>query len=191
MKSDVFKKELDYINSNNIREDVTKLLNLLPDYFYDIPASSTGKYHPDYALGKGGLARHTKAAVRIAFELLQNNAIGDIFTSKEKDLILFSILLHDGLKSGLTKDEYTVFEHSLLMVDFINKNSSILTLTKEDIDLVTSMISSHMGQWNTNKYSTIVLPLPTNKYQKFVHMCDYLASRKFIEVKFENNDIID
>lgn len=191
MKSEIFGKELNYINSISIREDVTKLLNLLPDYFYVIPASSSGKYHPNYALEKGGLVRHTKAAVRIAFELLKNNAIGDTFTSKEKDLIIFSILLHDGLKGGLTKEEHTVFEHSLLMVDFIKKNSSILTLNKEDIDLVTSMIGSHMGEWNTNKYSKIVLPLPTNKYQKFVHMCDYLASRKFIEIKFENNEIID
>ena len=27
--------------------------------------------------------------------------------------------------------------------------------------------------------------------QRFVHMCDFLASKKFIEVPFENNEIID
>ena len=53
------------------------------------------------------------------------------------------------------------------------------------------MIESHMGEWNTNSYSNVVLPLPITKHQKFVHMCDYLASRKFINVKFENNNIID
>lgn len=187
MRSDVLKKELNYIDNLDIKNDATKLLDLLPDYFYVISASSSGKYHPNYALGNGGLVRHTKAAIRIAQELLQNNTIGYTFKEREKDLILFSLLLHDGLKGGLTKEEYTVFEHPLLMVDFIKKNSS---LSNEDIDLVTSMIGSHMGEWNTNKYSKVILPLPTNKYQKFVHMCDYLASRKFIEIKFDSNDII-
>ena len=36
-----------------------------------------------------------------------------------------------------------------------------------------------------------VLPKPINKYQRFVHMCDFLASRKFLNTKFNNNDIID
>lgn len=194
MKSEVFKRELNYISDIKIREEGFRILDLLPDYFYVIPASSSGKYHPNYALGDGGLVRHTKAAVRIAWELLQNNSIGETFNDKEKDLILLSLLLHDGLKSGLVKEQYTVFEHSLLMADFVKKNS---LLSNEDIDLVTSMIASHNGkgghgeQWNTSKYSRIVLPSPVNKYQKFVHMCDYLASRKFIEIKFENNDIID
>ena len=30
-----------------------------------------------------------------------------------------------------------------------------------------------------------VLTPPTSESQKFVHMCDYLASRKFLEVKFD------
>jgi len=64
-------------------------------------------------------------------------------------------------------------------------------LNEEELNLLTSMIESHMGEWNTNAYSNVVLPKPTTKYQKFVHMCDFLSSRKFLDVKFENNDIID
>lgn len=58
----VFKKELSYIESPIVRTIVEDLLSEVPNYFFEIPASSTGKYHPDYALGKGGLVRHTKAA---------------------------------------------------------------------------------------------------------------------------------
>ena len=62
--------------------------------------------------------------------------------------------------------------------------------TKEkEIELLVGMISSHMGEWNTNQYSDVVLPIPSNKYEKMVHMCDMLASRKFLDVKFVNNDI--
>ena len=36
-----------------------------------------------------------------------------------------------------------------------------------------------------------ILPKPKDKYQNFVHMCDYLASRKFLDIKFEDNEIIE
>jgi len=54
-----------------------------------------------------------------------------------------------------------------------------------------SVIETHMGEWNTNPYSNVILPLPNNKYQKFVHMCDFLASRKFVNINFENNNIVE
>ena len=45
-----------------------------------------------------------------------------------------------------------------------------------------------MGEWNENKRSSTVLPKPETDIQKFVHMCDYLASRKDIEVLFDANE---
>ena len=41
-----------------------------------------------------------------------------------------------------------------------------------------------MGEWNKGKGNDKDLPKPTTNAQKFVHMCDYLASRKDIEVLF-------
>ena len=49
-----------------------------------------------------------------------------------------------------------------------------------------------MGKFNTNNYSDIVLPIPNTVTEKFVHMCDFLASRKQIHFEFdENNNIIE
>ena len=45
-KSEHFKKELEYIKSDKIRNACKEMIELLPDYFFEIPASSTGKYHP-------------------------------------------------------------------------------------------------------------------------------------------------
>lgn len=190
-KTEVFKKELSYIKNPKYLNDIKVIISLLPDYFFEVPASSTGKYHPAFSLGNGGLVRHTKVAVRIAIELLNNNSIFAGFTSDEKDLIIMAILVHDGLKSGLEKSEYTKFEHPMLVSNYIKDNIDKLSLNEKELNLLTSMIESHMGEWNTNPYSNIVLPKPITKYQKFVHMCDFLSSRKFLDVKFENNDIID
>ncbi|WP_299054338.1 hypothetical protein [uncultured Eubacterium sp.] len=43
-----------------------------------------------------------------------------------------------------------------------------------------------MGEWNTDKRSSVVLPKPSDKYGELLHLCDYLASRKDIEVLFDN-----
>lgn len=190
-KTDNFIREINYIKNEKYKENVKVLIELLPDYFFEVPASSTGKYHPSFTLGDGGLVRHTKVAVRIAYELLNNESVGHSFNDDEKDLIIMSLIMHDGLKSGLEKSQYTAFDHPLQVCKYIVDNQDKLTLNEDEIKLITNMISSHMGEWNTNNYSSVVLPKPSNKYQRFVHMCDFLASRKFINVNFENNEIID
>ena len=52
--------------------------------------------------------------------------------------------------------------------------------------MIKCCVTSHMGEWNKD-YITHkeILPLPQTKIQKFVHLCDYLASRKLIEINFE------
>lgn len=189
MKEDTFKKELTYIKNNTYKENAKKLINLLPDYFFKVAASSTGKYHPTFALGEGGLVRHTKIAVRIAHEILSDNSIGNIFTQDEKDLMIIAIIMHDGLKHGIKEEKYTRFDHPILMANFIKENKDKLTLKEDEINFLSNAIESHMGPWNTNQYSDVTLPVPTNKYQKFVHMCDFLASRKFLDITFKNDDI--
>ena len=59
-KLSYFTKEIDYIKDDKRKEDLKYLINLLPDYFFDIPASSTGKYHPTFAKTKHGLLKHFK-----------------------------------------------------------------------------------------------------------------------------------
>ncbi len=185
----IFEKELTYIKNKRYKENAEKLISLLPDYFYDVAASSTGKYHPEFALGTGGLVRHTKVAVKLAYELANNEVIGYSFTDDEKDLMLIALIMHDGLKHGKIKEKYVRFDHPILMANYIKENKDKLTLTDNEIEFLCNVISSHMGSFNTNPYSDITLPIPHNKYQRFVHMCDFLASRKFLDVKFENNEI--
>ena len=190
-KEAIFEKELNYIKNVNIKESAKTMINLLPDYFFSVEAASTGKYHPEYAQGKGGLVRHTKAAVRFAYELLENDVIGNKYKSDEKDLMIMGLILHDGLKKDLNEEKYTRFDHPLLISNYLKENSPSLALTTEQLDLVTSVVETHMGNWTTDYNGNEVLQRPTTKYQKFVHMCDYLASRKAFLLKFdEDNNII-
>lgn len=185
-----FSKELEYINSDKVKKTCQEMIKLLPDYFFEVPASSTGKYHPEYALGEGGLLRHSKAAARIGHELLEDPSIGDKYTALEKDLMIMALILHDGLKSGLTQEKYTRFDHPILMADYIMDNEDKLDLDISEIEFVCDVIKTHMGNWITDYNGVVVLEKPKTKYQNFVHMCDYLASRKCILLPFdENNEI--
>lgn len=188
--NNAFNKELSYVKNPRIKNSLKTMISKLPDYFFEVPASSTGKYHPEFSLGNGGLYRHTKAAVRMAIELFNDPSLNN-FTSDEKDLIIMALTLHDGLKSGLNKSEYTLFEHPILMSNYIKENKEDLELTDDELDLVCRCIATHMGPWTKNYKDEEVLEPPKDKYQRFVHMCDYLASRKFLDIKFDNNEIIN
>ena len=182
-----FTKEISYVKNESRRRDLEYLINLLPDYFFTIPASSTGEYHPKFALTNNGLVKHTKVAVRIAYDLFEtvNN-----FSDDDKDLIIMALIMHDGLKKGIVEEEYTRFDHPLLVSKLIMEHSNELEMDINDVRKMCMSIESHMGKWNTNKYSKVELPVPMNEMQRFVHRCDYLASRNYLNVKFEKLDIV-
>lgn len=191
-KKEVFKKEINYLKNPKYQENVQTLIELVPDYFFIIPAASTGKYHPQFAQGEAGLVRHTKVALKIAKDILSLEYMNNIFTNDEKDLLLIAIMFHDTHKLGVPKEKYTRFDHPLLAASFIKDNQDKTTFTDKEINIITKTISSHMGQWNTNSYSNITLPKPNDKYEFFVHMCDFLSSKKYLDVKFDKyNNIIE
>lgn len=187
----LFSMELGYIQDNELRKSLLKLIELLPEYWFVEPASSTGKYHPEYALGEGGLLRHSKAAMRIGYELLVNPSIGEKYTNREKDLMLMSLLVHDGLKLGLPQENYTRFDHPILMANFVIEHQEEIEIREEDAKFMADVIQTHMGPWTTDYNGNEVLEKPKTKYQNFVHMCDYLASRKCLLVPFDKNNNIN
>lgn len=183
---------LDTFINEDIKEFATVLLEDLPEYIWSVPASSTGKYHPAYSLGKGGLMRHQIAVVRFLnffFELEQYNTK---LTNREMDLMRLSGLVHDGRKSGTQEDyeasKYTKFDHPLQMAEVIRSHDGQY-LNHEEIEMIADTISKHMGAWNTDKKSNTVLPKPNNKYARMVHLADYLASRKYLTMNFDDYSV--
>ena len=189
-KENMFMEELKYIKDKDIRKDGIYLLNKLPDYFFEIPASSTGKYHPKFSLNEGGLVRHTKALVRIMKDLFDNPSIGDQYTSLEKDLLILAGILHDGFKNGKEYSKYTVIDHPIIAAKFVLEEMPNLNIGIKDAQFVSDAIKTHMGPWTKDYKGNEVLEKPVTKYQKMLHMCDYLASRKYLDIEFDNRDNI-
>ena len=183
----IFDEILNNIENEDMRKFAKELLKTIPKYFYEVGASSTGKYHPAYALGTLGLARHTVALVRFLNFTFETEMFK--FDSRERDMLRIAGLMHDSRKSGSQEDyeknKYTKFEHPLLAAEVVESFLGCGIIKDEEIKMVSQMIRSHMGKFNTDKRSDTVLPIPSNKYQKLLHWADYLASRKCIEMIFD------
>lgn len=183
---------LSTIKNEDIRKFAFVLLNNIPEYIWQVPASSTGKYHPEYSLGEGGLMRHQIAVVRFLnffFELEQYNSK---MTDREMDLMRVCGLVHDCMKSGTQKDfeanKYTKFDHPLQIAAFIKKYDGKY-LTSEEIEFMSCVVSKHMGQWNEDKKTGVLLPKPNERFSRMLHVADYLASRKCLTMDFENYEV--
>lgn len=184
-KTEAFKTELTYILNPAYRTFAESAIESLPDYFFKVAASSTGKYHPSYVLGDGGLLRHTKAAVGIAVELFRMESLK--YSDDEKDLIIISLILHDGFKHGETEERYTRADHPVVCKQQIETNEKLHSLIDENsLQTIVSNIETHMGFFNKDyKTGKEILPTPKTKMQHLTHLCDYLASRKCLEFNFD------
>lgn len=205
--SEYFKNELDYIKNDTLREIVAATLDESPECIVHIPASSSGKYHPTYSLGEGGLMRHIKGAVGIAhcmieteiFDKIVNDCDGSkLFAEKRNmyaDAAYAALILHDCMKPDNTEKHGTQFNHPLLAANLFKETAKRyitqdnMQYMKSVVPMVYGAIASHMGQFNTAPYAKgIVLPKPKNSIEVFVHMADYLASRKFLIFDFDKYD---
>jgi hypothetical protein len=105
------------------------------------------------------------------------------------DLMRVAGLVHDGRKSGEQTDyqrsKFTKFNHPIQMANVI-RNYDGQYLNHDEIEFIAHCIESHMGQWNVDRKSGEVLEKPTDDYQHFVHLADYLASRKDLTMAFDN-----
>ena len=182
----ILRNEIDFIKDALLKEFVEYCVEEAPDYFFEMPASTTGKFHLTYTLGEGGLIKHTKTAVKIAKDLLsleQNSHL-------PKDEIIAALILHDSIKKGNNGSNYTVTEHPLYAADFIEQkfedfefevDCGDLDELREQVTNIQRLIRSHMGQWNLDyRLGKEILPKPQEEDEKFVHTCDYLASRKYL-----------
>ena len=192
----IFNTILDTFENEDIKKFAEECIDSISEYIYHVPASSSGKYHPKYALNEGGLIRHTLALLRIMNHLFSIDCVKDQFTSRERDLLRVAGLMHDTKKSGSQEEfehnKYTKFNHPLLAADEVVrvwKAETEQTITPDELKIIYCAIRSHMGQFNTDKRNPgIELPTPKTKYEIIIHVCDYLASRKDIELKFDDGE---
>lgn len=174
--SKFFEREINLIQSEDYRMFIKWYLdNKCPSYFWEIGASSSGKYHPSFSQGVGGLVRHTKAVVMFAEELLRMSSY--MYMSDEhKDFVIMACILHDTCKYGCqeyNKDEYKA--HARNAASLVEECWE-LYFDYNPSEFFLSAIRCHMGQWSERE------DRPFTNIDRCVHMADYMASRSFIDI---------
>ena len=150
-------------NSSWLRFTKKAIRECAPMIFFTQPASMSGRWHQGYELGVGGLVRHTVAAMEVARTLFPLYH----FTEVEQDQIISALALHDMAKPSKTHP--------------IEVNAILEPMRDQwynEVETVVSLIETHHGQWDYFGK----MPQPKSTAQKFVHLCDYIASRKNIAV---------
>ena len=147
-----------------------------PEYFFTIAASASGKFHPAFALGDGGLQRHTAAAFHIMNELLRMSSYS-YMPEQYKEYARIAIILHDTVKYGFGSepDKTQYAAHGENAAANIAKAWELF-FTEPAPEFLLSAVRSHMGQWGKIK--------PFTNIDRLVHLADYISSRKFIDIDF-------
>ena len=187
----LFQKEIDYLNGEDFKEFVKQALILLPNYFFEVPASSSGKFHSALESGFGGLVYHAKAVAKIANYLVNLQQYKIKLSDIERNCVITAGILHDCIKhSWENKTGFSVHEHPVLAGEFVKTDERLQGILSDEIRIIIGdAISSHSGEWTTSKRSKTVLPSPQNLVQELVHLSDYIASRSDIHILFEDDEV--
>ena len=170
----LFVNELNDITEEKVRKFAEILIENADDYFFEIAASTTGKYHPQFDLGNGGLVRHTRCVTFMA----ECEAKSRMFSEHDTNLLIVAALVHDMKKLGDGSGQYTVGDHPKWAYDYVMNtcegNKGLIT--KKDATIIANAAYSHMGQWGEKDG----MPLPKTEIEKALQAADYIASRKEI-----------
>lgn len=181
-KIKLFVNEINYIKNPNLRVFAEEIIANAGDWFFVEPASTSGKYHPKFSLGDGGLMRHTRCVAYWATAMAESFNL----SQEDSDLLVIAALAHDIKKH----DDNGRFlrNHPLLASDYVceimNKFSEDI-ITNEQIQKICCAVASHMGKWEgTREWVTDMnkelFPMPENDFEKALQAADYIASRKTI-----------
>lgn len=168
---EILREELNLIEDLEMRQFVEDMLDKAPQAYFIREASSTNKYHPPSSRGMQGLMRHVKRCVYIAEQLLRN----DIYRSlrDKHDEIISALILHDAKKYGDNNSRWSQKEHAELAAYWIADSTN-----NERFKVIAQLVLTHMGQWGK--------AAPLTPLEKFVHLCDYIASLKELEREVED-----
>ena len=182
-----FAEELASIKNQEIKQFVFDVFEkLTPDYFWTVPCSTSGKYHPQVSLGVGGLIRHVKLAVWWGIELARAMEL-----EQYHDEVVAALLLHDLIKNGKGLDsngrpleQGVTGTHGVTLAKQID-NGFTNQLTPESRVRILDGIAGHMGIWTTD-----MAYRPIQEFAKLIHLADYCASRKVDAEMVELNSLV-
>lgn len=185
-RTEIFKEFLDTFETDELRLYCEDMIDAMPGYIFQIPSSTSLKYHNQTQCQAGGQIYHVLMTVTVLNYILGLEYIKLKYSKpKQRDCMRIAMCLHDSLKCGVpTEDgnQYTVFQHPLLAGEWIRSFKVKHDIKQGLKDYIARLVESHSGEWNSSKKSLDVLPKPETDDQFIIHLCDYLSSRNNLDM---------
>lgn len=163
--------EINEIQDDELRRSVIRtFMRGCPEYFWERPSSSTGKYHSPDERGKYGCWLHTKRVFAEYCNISESWVELSAITPKQREQGMAAALIHDMMKYGWpsAQNEHTVNNHDVIAAEVA------MHIGEMDDDVV-RLIATHMGSWGDG-------PEPHTRNGILLHTADKSAAR-------EHNDI--
>jgi 23S rRNA maturation-related 3'-5' exoribonuclease YhaM len=185
MNSDIikqlFEKELQQIDNIKLKDLIINVLSNVDDSFFQIPTSTTGKYHPRQVNQKHGLILHTKLATAYSLQLINAYYANDDSIAFHRDIIISALLLHDIGKKGKYKNYQKEYVNHPLTASkiFLEKTEAGTMFQGIDSDIllmITNCINFHMGIYSPPEIAKPISEF--NLHELIVYTSDYLATQK-------------
>lgn len=159
--------EIESIPNKEVRLLTQEVFKSVPKYFFTLPASSSGKYHPPKERAAYGLIYHTKEVCRMG-TIIYGSYIG-----VDLSQVLSAILLHDVARYGLGRahSSYSLTNHPDLAADLVLNKANGLDIQDSYVVSISNAVRSHMGRWGR-------VPCKCD-LDWIVHLADCVASKNW------------
>ena len=168
--------------------DLWNQLNGLFPNIWDLPTSSTGKYHQKKDGRVPSCAEHVYEMLYAASQLVRMFNINK--KTPDCDMVLLAVVWHDAFKYGkFGTAKHTDKQHDRIMGDVISENESALKeiFNDDQIKILELMIRFHSGRWSSNhddvnKFDFNEFP----QYILFIHMLDMLSTADCLKTNIDD-----
>lgn len=187
MRQELCKLLTEKFETREFREYLADMVEKIPDYFFTMPSSTSGKYHNAKQCRPHGQLYHVFMFQSILEHRLRLKHNRELYPTPElRDAMRCVPLLHDAVKCGWPVDgeappRWTVANHPMLAKEFV-----LNTKVEHDIPaaykmLIADMCEAHSGEWNKDRSGNVIMSEPRNEREFFIHECDILSSRVDID----------
>ena len=173
-------EEINLIGRPDIKAFVKFALESAPDYFWTVPASTSGKYHPEECRKPGGLVYHTRMVVYFVQGLMIS-----MECEAWRDELIAAAILHDVYKNGdgTTKYGANWSAHGVNLAGHLRKQARWGAMSGEHggtispaVAKILDLTARHMQKWGGNA------PRPASMEDWCLAIADYISSRKCVKL---------
>lgn len=180
--------KFDKLLEDNMTERGYKLWKALEERtpnIWERLSSSSKKYHKKENGKVDTIEEHTYEMVYACCKLF--TLFGIEKKTKECDLLLLALVLHDSFKYGISdplNTPHTKKDHDRIIGNTVKENSHVFMkyYSESEVLLLEEMVRFHSGKWSTDWVDGLTSFKRLDTKTFFIHLLDMLSTRNLIKI---------